>query len=66
VDVDEKDPVLDGDHPLLTMPNALCAPHLGYVERETYETLFGAAIDRQPSFPRWGVFFIIRQPQKGS
>jgi D-3-phosphoglycerate dehydrogenase / 2-oxoglutarate reductase len=50
VDVYEKEPVLDGDHPLLTMPNALCTPHLGYVERETYETLFGAAIDQILAF----------------
>jgi D-3-phosphoglycerate dehydrogenase len=50
VDVYEKEPVLDGHHPLLTMPNALCTPHLGYVERETYETLFGAAIDQILAF----------------
>lgn len=50
IDVYEKEPVLDGDHPLLKLPNALCTPHLGYVERETYETLFGAAIDQILAF----------------
>jgi D-3-phosphoglycerate dehydrogenase len=50
VDVYEKEPVLDGNHPLLKLPNALCTPHLGYVERETYETLFGAAIDQILAF----------------
>jgi D-3-phosphoglycerate dehydrogenase / 2-oxoglutarate reductase len=50
VDVYEKEPVLDGQHPLLTMPNVLCTPHLGYVERETYEALFGAAIDQIKAF----------------
>jgi D-3-phosphoglycerate dehydrogenase / 2-oxoglutarate reductase len=50
IDVYEKEPVLDGNHPLLKMPNALCTPHLGYVERETYETLFGAAIDQILAF----------------
>lgn len=46
VDVYEKEPVLDGNHPLLSLPNAVCTPHLGYVERDTYETLFGAAIEQ--------------------
>jgi D-3-phosphoglycerate dehydrogenase len=50
IDVYEKEPVLDGNHPLLKLPNALCTPHLGYVERETYETLFGAAIDQILAF----------------
>jgi D-3-phosphoglycerate dehydrogenase / 2-oxoglutarate reductase len=50
VDVYEKEPVLDGHHPLLTMPNALCTPHLGYVERETYEILFDAAINQILAF----------------
>jgi D-3-phosphoglycerate dehydrogenase / 2-oxoglutarate reductase len=46
VDVYEKEPVLDGNHPLLKLPNVVCTPHLGYVEQETYETLFSTAIDQ--------------------
>ena len=45
VDVYEEEPVLDGNHPLLKMDNALCTPHLGYVEQGTYEAYFGAAVD---------------------
>ncbi len=45
VDVYEDEPVTGGNHPLLRMPNALCTPHLGYVERDTYESYYGAAID---------------------
>jgi D-3-phosphoglycerate dehydrogenase len=45
VDVFENEPVLGADHPLIKMPNALCTPHLGYVERETLENYYGAAID---------------------
>ena len=40
VDVFEQEPMLDRSHPLLTMPNVICAPHLGYVTREEYETQF--------------------------
>ncbi len=45
VDVYEEEPVLGGAHPLLSLPNALCTPHLGYVERGTYEAYFGAVVD---------------------
>jgi ABC-type multidrug transport system fused ATPase/permease subunit len=32
-------------HPLLRLENAICTPHLGYVERGTYESYFGSAVD---------------------
>lgn len=41
VDVYEQEPVVD--HPLLHCPNALCTPHLGYVERDSYELYLGTA-----------------------
>jgi D-3-phosphoglycerate dehydrogenase len=45
VDVFEEEPVLNGDHPLLKMPNVICTPHLGYAVTSTFEGLYGAAID---------------------
>lgn len=36
VDVYEHEPI-GADHPLLALDNALCTPHLGYVERDAYE-----------------------------
>lgn len=36
--------------PLLALPNALCTPHLGYVEEATYAALFGVAIDQLVAF----------------
>ena len=44
VDVYEDEPVLGASHPLLKLPNVTCTPHLGYVERATYESYFGQAI----------------------
>ena len=41
VDVFEQEPVLDRNHPLLTMPNVICTPHIGYVSRDEYEIQFG-------------------------
>ena len=45
VDVYDDEPVLGGDHPLLKMSNVVCTPHLGYVDRDTYEKYYGAAVD---------------------
>ncbi len=45
IDVYEDEPVLGGNHPLLGMANVVCTPHLGYVERGTYENYFGSAVD---------------------
>lgn len=45
VDVYEKEPVLNGDHPLLHMDNALCTPHTAWLEKPTYELYFGEAFD---------------------
>ncbi|HET8775089.1 MAG TPA: D-2-hydroxyacid dehydrogenase family protein [Thermoanaerobaculia bacterium] len=43
VDVYESEPWTE--HPLLAMDNVLCTPHLGYVERDSYELYFGQAFD---------------------
>jgi D-3-phosphoglycerate dehydrogenase len=48
VDVYESEPVVD--HPLLHMDNVVCTPHLGYVEKDSYESLFGAAFDQLLAF----------------
>jgi D-3-phosphoglycerate dehydrogenase len=45
VDVYDDEPVLGGDHPLFKMDNAVCTPHLGYVDRDTYEKYYGGAVD---------------------
>lgn len=53
VDVFEREP-LEGearrDEPLLKLPHALCTPHLGFTERQSYETLLGGAIDSLNAF----------------
>ena len=46
VDVFEKEPVLQGAHPLLHMKNAICTPHIGYVTHEEYELQFGEIFDQ--------------------
>lgn len=50
VDVFEDEPVLGANHPLLKLDNALCTPHLGYVEQATYESYYGVAVDQLLGF----------------
>jgi D-3-phosphoglycerate dehydrogenase len=45
VDVYEQEPVMNADHPLLRLPNVLCTPHIGYVEKDNYERYFGIAFE---------------------
>ncbi|MCA0240362.1 MAG: D-2-hydroxyacid dehydrogenase family protein [Proteobacteria bacterium] len=49
VDVFESEPILQG-HPLLRLENAVCTPHIGYVEQDSYELVFGAAFDNVINF----------------
>lgn len=49
VDVFESEPILQG-HALLRLENCICTPHIGYVEQDNYELLFGAAFDNVVNF----------------
>lgn len=46
VDVYEEEPVLDARHPLFSLPNVVCTPHLGYVTRDEYEVQFSDIFDQ--------------------
>ena len=39
----DEEPIFDTQYSLLQMPNVICTPHLGYVEREGYELYFSIA-----------------------
>ena len=49
VDVFESEPILAG-HPLLRLENAVCTPHIGYVELDSYELYFRAAFENVVNF----------------
>jgi D-3-phosphoglycerate dehydrogenase len=46
VDVYEQEPLLDARHPLLTLDNVVCTPHIGYVSRDEYEIQFADVFDQ--------------------
>ena len=40
VDVYDEEPIRDASHPLTSLPNVICTPHIGYVTRDEYELQF--------------------------
>jgi D-3-phosphoglycerate dehydrogenase / 2-oxoglutarate reductase len=46
VDVYEQEPIINGDHPFLAMPNVLCTPHLGWAEWTNFELYFREAFEQ--------------------
>ena len=50
VDVFDDEPVLGANNPLVGIDACLCTPHLGYVERDTYERYLGNAFDQVAAY----------------
>jgi D-3-phosphoglycerate dehydrogenase len=46
IDVYEDEPLRDPTHPLLTMDNVVCTPHIGYVTLDEYEIQFSDIFDQ--------------------
>ena len=46
IDVYEHEPVQDAQHPLLTLDNVVCTPHIGYVTLDEYEIQFAEIFDQ--------------------
>ena len=49
IDVFEHEPILQG-HARLRLENCICTPHIGYVEKDSYELYFGSAFDNVVNF----------------
>ncbi|MCB0697878.1 MAG: D-2-hydroxyacid dehydrogenase family protein [Chitinophagaceae bacterium] len=50
IDVYEHEPILDQNYELFHLPNVVCTPHLGYVERNSYELYFGKAFENAVNY----------------
>jgi D-3-phosphoglycerate dehydrogenase / 2-oxoglutarate reductase len=62
IDVFEREPLTDPNDELVRLPNALCTPHLGYVERDNYEFAYGNAFDQIVAFAK-GKPIHVRNPE---
>jgi D-3-phosphoglycerate dehydrogenase len=65
VDVYEEEPVIGAAHPLIGLPNALCTPHLGYVEERVYAALYDAAIEQLLAFSAGAPINVVAPPAAG-
>jgi D-3-phosphoglycerate dehydrogenase len=52
VDVYEQEPIINGDHPFLAMPNVLCTPHLGWAEWDNFELYFHECFEQIVAYAR--------------
>jgi D-3-phosphoglycerate dehydrogenase len=52
VDVYEQEPIVNGNHPFLSMPNVLCTPHIGWAEWTNFELYFREAFEQIVAFER--------------
>jgi D-3-phosphoglycerate dehydrogenase len=50
VDVYEREPILNGEHPFLSMPNVICTPHLGWAEWDNFELYYAEAFEQIVAF----------------
>lgn len=66
VDVYEEEPVVGGNHPLLKMDNAICTPHIGYVERDGYESAFSVIFDQVLAYAAGKPINVINPEALGS
>jgi D-3-phosphoglycerate dehydrogenase len=52
LDVFDDEPVTGAADPLVSMSNVICSPHVGYVTRDRFETMFDAAFEQVLAFDR--------------
>jgi D-3-phosphoglycerate dehydrogenase len=62
VDVYEREPIVGGEHPFLSMPNVLCTPHLGWAEWTNFELYFREAFEQIVAYER-GLPLRLRNPE---
>lgn len=65
VDVYEEEPVTGADHPLLKMDNVVCTPHLGYVEKDTYEEYYGVVVEQILAFAAGSPLHVVNPEALG-
>jgi D-3-phosphoglycerate dehydrogenase / 2-oxoglutarate reductase len=59
IDVFEEEPLRDPQHPLLTMDNVVCTPHIGYVTRDEYDLQFSDVFDQIVAYGEGGPINVV-------
>jgi D-3-phosphoglycerate dehydrogenase len=59
VDVYDDEPLRDPHHPLLSMGNVICTPHIGYVTHDEYEVQFTDIFDQITAYAQGGPINVV-------
>jgi D-3-phosphoglycerate dehydrogenase len=62
IDVFADEPVLGASDPLLSLPQVTATPHLGYVERDVLDSLYGTAVDQVLAFAAGDPIDVVTAP----
>ena len=62
VDVYEEEPTTDIGNPLLSMPNVVCVPHIGYVTHEEYNIQFTDIFEQIVQFVKGTPIHVVNPP----
>ncbi|MEL6550309.1 MAG: D-2-hydroxyacid dehydrogenase family protein [Pseudomonadota bacterium] len=65
VDVFDTEPLRDTSHPLLTHPNVLPTPHIGYVTEDEFDLQFGDIFDQVNAFSESAPIHVINPEVAG-
>ena len=60
VDVYENEPITNGNHPYLSMPNVLCTPHLGWAEWDNFELYFRECFEQIVAYASGAPMRLVR------
>ena len=62
LDVFEHEPLRDPTHPLLTMENVICTPHIGYVTHEEWDLQYADVFEQINAFAAGAPINVITSP----
>lgn len=65
VDVFDTEPLRDTSHPLLTLPNVLATPHIGYVTEDEFDLQFSDIFDQVNAFAAGAPIHVINPEVAG-
>ncbi|MCE2946217.1 MAG: D-2-hydroxyacid dehydrogenase family protein [bacterium] len=65
LDVYDEEPVTGAADPLVSMDNVVCSPHVGYVTRDRFETMFESAFEQVLAWKRGAPINVVNRELLG-